>query len=194
MVTKNKNLESIFNDSAYDMTAVRKSQSWFTSEIKKLGTTTPQKVLRDGQLVSTLMPGNMYLFYYDPKHKDTLPYYDRFPLVLPFMKAKGGFYGLNFHYLPPILRVKLLDRLMMFSTTKTLTEQTRLRFKYQLIAGSSKFQWAQPCVKMYLNSHVQSRFVMVDPKDWVTAMMLPVERFVNANKYSVWRDSRRTFM
>lgn len=194
MVTKNKNLESIFNDSAYDMTAVKKSQSWFTSEIKKLGTTTPQKVLRDGQLVSTLMPGNMYLFYYDPKHKDTLPYYDRFPLVLPFRKAKGGFYGLNFHYLPPILRVKLLDRLMMFSTTKTLTEQTRLRFKYQLIAGSSKFQWAQPCVKMYLNSHVQSRFVMVDPKDWVTAMMLPVERFVNANKDSVWRDSRRTFM
>jgi hypothetical protein len=184
-------LESIFNDSAYDLTAAARSQQWFTTQIKKLSTATPQKVLRDGTLTSNMAPGGMYLFYYDPKHKDTLPYYDRFPLVLPFRKVKGGFYGLNFHYLPPLLRVKLLDRLMVFSNTKGITEQTRLNFKYQLIASSAKFAAAQPCVKMYLNSHVKSRFVMIEPKDWVTAMMLPVERFVGANKDSVWRDSRK---
>ena len=27
--------------------------------------------------------GNMYMFIYDPKHKETLPYYDRFPLIFP---------------------------------------------------------------------------------------------------------------
>ncbi len=184
-------LESIFNDSAYDITAAKKSQQWFTAQIKKLSTATPQKVLRDGTLTSTMVPGSMYLFYYDPKHKDTLPYYDRFPLVLPFRKVKGGFYGLNFHYLPPLLRVRLLDRLLQFSTTAGLTEQTRLRFKYQLIAGSAKFAAAQPCVKMYLNNHVMSRFVEINPNDWVTAMMLPVERFVGTSKENVWRDSKR---
>lgn len=184
-------LESIFNDSAYDMSAAKKSQQWFTSQIKKLSTATPQKVLRDASLTSTMIPGSMYLFFYDPKLKAELPYYDRFPLVLPFRKVKGGFYGLNFHYLPPLLRVKLLDRLLQFSTTAGITEETRLRFKYQLIAGSAKFAWAQPCVKMYLNNHVVSRFALIDPKDWVTAMLLPVERFVGANKDSVWRESRR---
>jgi hypothetical protein len=191
MATKSTGkLESIFNDSAYDLTAARKSQQWFTAQINKLSKATPQKVLRDGTIVSTMVPGSLYLFFYDPKHKDTLPYYDRFPLVLPFRKVKGGFYGLNFHYLPPLLRVKLLDKLMMFSTTPGLTETTRLKFKYQLIAGSAKFAAAAPCVKMYLNDHVVSRLVMIDPKDWVTAMMLPVERFTT-NKQTVWADSRK---
>ena len=40
---------------------------------------------------SRFMMGNMYLFAYDPKHKDTLPYYDRFPIIFPINKAKGGF-------------------------------------------------------------------------------------------------------
>lgn len=185
-------LESIFNDSAYDLSAAKKSQQWLTAQVQKLSKATPQQVLRDGNIVSTMVPGSLYLFFYDPKTKDTLPYYDRFPLVLPFRKVKGGFYGLNFHYIPPLMRVKLLDRLMMFSTTAGLTENTRIKFKYQLIAGSAKFSWAQPCVKMYLNNHIVSRFVQIDPKDWVTAMMLPVERFTT-NKQTVWQDSRKAF-
>jgi hypothetical protein len=185
-------LESIFNDSAYDLSAAKKSQQWLTAQVQKLSKATPQQVLRDGNIVSTMVPGSLYLFFYDPKTKDTLPYYDRFPLVLPFRKVKGGFYGLNFHYIPPLMRVKLLDRLMLFSTTAGLTENTRIKFKYQLIAGSAKFSWAQPCVKMYLNNHIVSRFVQIDPKDWVTAMMLPVERFTT-NKQTVWQDSRKAF-
>lgn len=193
MATQNKpgKLESIFNDSAYDITAAQKSQAWFTKQIKGLASVTPSQLLNSTNLVTNLMPGEMYLFYYDPKHKDTLPYYDRFPLVLPFRKVKGGFYGLNFHYLPPLLRVRLLDRLLMFSTTKGITESTRLRFKYQMIASSAKFAAAQPCVKMYLTNHVRSKFARIDPDHWVTAMMLPVERFTGASKETVWRDSKR---
>ena len=37
---------------------------------------------------SRFMMGNMYLFAYDPKHKDTLPYYDRFPLIFPINKSE----------------------------------------------------------------------------------------------------------
>lgn len=189
----NKSLESLYKERLYDLSATRKSQAWYTTEVRKLGRITPNQLLSNGNIVGQIMPGNLYMFLYDPKHKDTLPYYDRFPLVLPFRKVSGGFYGLNFHYLPPLLRVKLLDRLMLFSTTKGITEKTRINLKYQLIASSAKFAWAQPCVKMYLNDHVVSRFVKVDPDHWVTAMMLPVERFVKANKDSVWRNSRKTF-
>ena len=62
----------------------------------------------------------MNMFFYDPKHKDTLPYYDRFPLSVIIGPAKGGFYGLNLHYLPPVLRAKMLDALMDIATIKSM--------------------------------------------------------------------------
>lgn len=189
-----KSLESIFNDSAYDLTATKKSQQWFTAQIKALtNKTTPQTLLNSGKMTNTLQPGNMYMFLYDPKLKDELPYYDRFPLVLPFAKTPDGFLGLNFHYLPPLLRVRLLDRLMMYKNTKELTERTRLKFSYDLIAGAARFNIAQPCIKRYLSSHVQSRYALIPADQWVTAMLLPVERFTGANKEQVWRDSRNKF-
>lgn len=187
----NKSLESIFNDSAYDITATKKSQQWFTAQVKQLATaTTPQKLVNSGTLVSSLMPGNMYLFFYDPKTKETLPYYDRFPLVLPFEKTPDGFLGLNFHYLPPLLRVRLLERLLMFKNTKGLTDRTRLRFSYEAVATAAKFDLAKPCIKRYLSSHVRSRFSLIPANQWVTAMLLPVERFMKVNKEQVWRDSK----
>ena len=33
------------------------------------------------------------MFVYSPKHRNTLPYYDTFPLVLPIGGAAGGFLG-----------------------------------------------------------------------------------------------------
>ena len=186
-----KTLESIFNDSAYDITAVKKSQQWFTSQIRNFATApTPQKLSTSGNLTSTLMPGNMYLFFYDPKGKDTLPYYDRFPLVLPFAKTPDGFLGLNFHYLPPILRVRLLDRLMVFKNTKDMSEKTKLKFTYSVISNAAKFDLSKPCIKRYISSHVRSRFSLITPEQWVTAMLLPVERFEKVNKEQVWRDSK----
>ena len=35
--------------------------------------------------------GNLYYFYYDPKGRDDLDYYDRFPLVLTLEKYTDGF-------------------------------------------------------------------------------------------------------
>lgn len=187
-----KTLEQIFNDSAYDITATKKSQQWFTAQVKKLANaTTPQNLVNSGTLTNTLVPGNMYLFFYDPKTKDKLPYYDRFPLVLPYERTPDGFMGLNFHYLPPILRVRLLDRLMMFKTTKELNERTRLKFTYAVLNNASKFALAKPCIKRYITSHVRSRFSLISSEEWVTAMLLPVERFVGTSKEQVWRDSQR---
>ena len=47
--------------------------------------------------------GSMQMFFYDPKHKETLPYYDKVSFVNYIKTRKGGFLGLNLHYLPPIL-------------------------------------------------------------------------------------------
>jgi len=195
-MAKETKLVDVFERNKYDLhTAARKSRSWFEQQVSLLNrqALTPQKVLNGNpeQVVSNIIPGNLYMYVYDPKTKAELPYYDRFPLVFPFRATPDGFYGLNMHYLPYQLRVVLLDRLMIFKSNSRLDETTRLKYAWATIDGISKFAAAQPCVKQYLYGHVRSKFRKVPSSDWATAMMLPVERFIGASKEAVWSDSNK---
>lgn len=189
-------IKDVFEKNKYDLqTAALKSKSWFDQQVYQLSrqNITPPKVLNGNpdQTVSSVMPGHLYMYMYDPKLKAELPYYDRFPLVFPFSKTEDGFIGLNMHYLPYQLRMVLLDRLLQFRTNKRMDETTKLRYSWQAIDGMSKFAAAQPCVKRYLIGHVRSKFRRINADDWATAMLLPVERFVGASKEAVWQDSKR---
>lgn len=190
------NLQDIFKQNPYELKqASRRSISWFQQQALLLGKQkiTPNKVLKSdaSKLKNQIMPGSMYMFFYDPKHKETLPYYDRFPLVLPFEKTEDGFIGLNLHYIPYQQRTILLQRLMQFASNTKLNETTRLKYSWDLIRGASKFRWAEPCVKRYLNAHLRSSLRKIDASDWATAILLPVESFVGSSKAAVWAESMR---
>jgi hypothetical protein len=146
-----------------------------------------------GQLVSKIVPGRMYLFHYDPKHKDTLPYYDMFPLVLPYRIIPDGFYGLNLHYLPYLMRFKILSKLDEFTNNDNHDITTKVRLSWALLTSVSTLKPLQACVKHYLANHVQSRFLNIAYPDWVTASQLPVEQFVGATKTAVWKDSSKKY-
>lgn len=173
--------------------AATKSRTWFQQQVTLLSKQqiAPQTLIRSqaDKNVTRIVPGELYLFSYDAKHQDTLPYWDMFPLVFPFRKLNDGFIGLNMHYLPYDLRIHLLDRLMDFRTNSLLNENTRLKYSWATIQGVSRYSLASPCVHRYLLSHVQSSFKKIDAADWGTAMMLPVERFVGATKQRVWKES-----
>ncbi len=173
-----------------------KSSNWFRAQVRKMSgaaSLDPNQVMRgDASSKGTrIIPGNLYMYLYDPKHKDTLPYYDMFPMVFPFRQVKGGFYGLNLHYLPYDLRARLLDRLMEFRNNKFMDETTKLRMSWSTLGGMSQFALAQPCVKHYLYQHVRSPFKAVHSQDWATALTLPLQRFVGATPQQVWRDSMK---
>jgi hypothetical protein len=133
----------------------------------------------------------MYLFNYDAKHKDTLPYFDRFPLVFPFKKVKGGFYGINLHYLPLQYRARLMDALYDVTNNNRYDETTRLRISYDILNQASRFRYFKPCVKHYLTSQLRSRFLYIYPSEWDIALFLPLERFQGASKATVFKDSRQ---
>jgi len=135
--------------------------------------------------------GHMYMFAYDPKHKDTLPYYDRFPLIFPINKAKGGFLGINMHYLPPQLRAQLMDSLYTVVSNKRYDETTKLRLSYDVLSGASKFRLFKPTVKHYLTRQVRTRLVYINPTEWDVALFLPTQKFVGARQTKVWADSRK---
>lgn len=191
-----ENLLNVFKRNQYNLhNASRKSAAWFDQQLLliKKQQITPNKVMKSDshQLTSSLIPGNLYMFFYDAKTKDELPYWDRFPLTFPYKKLEDGFMGLNMHYLPYQLRAQLLDKLMTFANNQNLDATTRLKYSWALIDGVSKYKAAQPCIKRYLDSQVRSAYRKVDGNDWATAMLLPVESFVGANKQAVWTDSKR---
>lgn len=189
-------LQDVFDRHKYDLaTAAKKSRGWFERQVALLTKErlVPQKIIRGNveQITVRVRPGFLYLYGYDPKMKDTLPYYDRFPLVFPYRKTEDGFIGLNLHYLPYHFRIQLLDRLLVFRNNTRMDETTRLKYSWALIDGVSRYAAAQPCIKQYLMSHVKTQFRQINADDWATAMMLPVEGFVNATKQQVWADSKR---
>lgn len=171
----------------------RSSFRWYQDMIRKLGLNNIEagKVMRSniGEFVTNVQIGGMYLFMYDPKTAETLPYYDTAPLVMVFRKVQDGFFGLNLHYLPPLLRMRLLEKLMDIHEGN-LTENTRLKLSWRFLNNASQFPGFQPCVKRYLYDHVQSRVMKVYPMDWRKAIMLPIENFEKASRTKVFNDSR----
>ena len=140
--------------------------------------------------VTSLDPGGMYMYYYDPKTKDKLPYYDRFPLVLVVEFLSDGFYGLNLHYLPPSMRKALLTKLLTLANNRLYNDTTRLIMSYQLSAGTRRYKEFAPTFKRYLYSHVQTKFVPIDIREWDLAINLPTAKFTKKGTGTVWKDSR----
>lgn len=177
------------------------AREWYRDQAKNVARTNRNrsqgdKLIRelrseeDRRQDTRFMMGNMYLFAYDPKHKDTLPYYDRFPLIFPINKAKGGFLGINMHYLPPILRAKLMDQLYTVLTNKRFDDTTRLSASYKILNSAAKFKEFAPCVKHYLSAHVRTKPAYINPAEWDIALFLPTQKFVGATANEVYRDSR----
>lgn len=168
----------------------QKSRDWYRERARDVLRLNPQDVIDIANKTrQNVALGNMYLFRYDPKTKETLPFWDMFPLIFPFDYAKGGFYGINLHYLPHLLRATLMDRL--YSLTKQpITESSRLELSYKTLKGASKFRYIEPCVKHYLYNHVRSNFMKIPAPDWDIALFLPLERFQKASRSTVFSDSR----
>ena len=170
-----------------------KARDWLRSKIGELKPT-PATLMRDKErLRNTQFIGGMFFFYYDPKTKDSLPYYDRFPLVIPIERYPDGFLGLNLHYIHPKQRIILLDKLSAYKTNKKYDATTKLRLSYDLLKRAAKAFEMNPCIKRYLANHVESRFIEITADEWDIAALLPVSQFVGASESKVWADSRKKF-
>lgn len=169
------------------------AREWFRETAGKMRNLNERSLMRGDQsrLTTTPIIGSMYMFYYDPKYKEELAYYDRFPLIFPFRKVPGGFYGLNLHYLPLPLRARLMDGLYDYANNTRYDESTKIKMNYQLLTNVSKMRFFAPCVKHYLNEHVRSKFMYVYPSEWDIALFLPTERFAKKSKTQVWAESKR---
>lgn len=169
----------------------KESMRWFRTRVSQIKSVSRQQLLKDARQRKKPFFGGMFMYFYDPKHKKTLPFYDRFPLCIPVEPAKGGFYGLNLHYLPHTLRAQFLDALYDTTNNDKFDASTRFKLTYNLLKGISGKPYYKACYKHYLSDHVKSSFAVVDSADWEIAIFLPTESFRKSDVSSVWKDSRK---
>ena len=164
-------------DKILDKTTGPKSYDWYRKQVRSMTTPGARSLIRSGK--ATLRPkyGIMNLFGYDPKHKATLPYYDTFPLIFPLEPAKGGFIGLNFHYLRPGARAAFLRSLANTTTDNKFDKKTRYRINWR------NNEFMRKTAKHYLFNQVRTSFLNITAEEMAIAIFLPVARFKKGSPY-----------
>ena len=155
------------------------SINWYKKKVADLSNRiSAARLMRDNKLKKAPTFNKLHFFRYDPKLKATLPYYDTFPLVMPIQSAKGGFLGINFHYLPIPLRMWLLETF----------DKRGFRGDYRKLKNIRE---VKPTIKHYLRRQFVSGFLELEEDDYAPAIFMPVAQFRKASASQVWRDSRR---
>ena len=133
--------------------------------------------------------GKVYSFNYAAKNAKTLPYYDRYPMVLIIRRdgKKGYFDGINLHYVNPYYREILLrgiSHLHISGSDRYLVNEFR--------ETVSKFvqRIFRPCYHRYRMDHVRNMRYLPIPG------ILPVhfgavkdQTFIKSGLQRVWMDS-----
>ena len=130
-------------------------------------------------------------------------FYDKFPVVIVTDIYEGNkdmyLEGINIHYLAPLDRARLLDRLL----DKTDGANFDIQHLYTTIKMMSRGH--HPGFKKYAFSNIQSRLAQITEDEWEIATFLPTSEFVNIknkrglsklsegapNKNQVYRWSKR---
>ena len=180
--------------SVFDRIKVRagdadRSATWYRSQVNRIASgKTAGQLFREGKLQARPSVGRLNLFGYNPKLRAKLPYYDIFPLVLPLEPIKGGFMGMNFHYLPPLLRFRLLERMQARASDRRFDSKTKFEVNYDDVKN---IKIVKPTIKKYLYAYVQTGFLRINADDAAVAIYLPVQRFKKAPEATVYADSRK---
>tara|TARA_B100000745_G_scaffold271173_1_gene198407 strand:- start:3 stop:593 length:591 start_codon:yes stop_codon:yes gene_type:complete len=192
---------NIYNQNRTNATSAVNAIDWYRENVDDLMQLTPRNVINPekdkliGYSVATrnalMWIGKMFFLFYNPKNKLTLPYYDKFPLVMPIHTYSNGFLGLNFHYLSPPQRSILLENLLTLRNNQEMDETTRIRLKYGILKKTAKYKHHKPTIKRYLTQHIKGRLLPVEPENWMTSILLPVAQFENATDQTVWNESKR---
>ena len=177
------------------------SKKWFAAQLQDFAAysqkRSPDDVFNEKKRIAGVskqpdsLIGQMVMYYYSPKHADTLPFYDTFPLgIIVGPVGNDKIASLNLHYLPPVLRASFLDNLLDVLTTENITKQSRFDITYAMLKGVSKYKYYAPCYKHYLTTHIKSNVKIISPDYWIRSVFLDTAQFKKASKGEVYKWSR----
>lgn len=152
----------------------------------------PTDIVKDKSRNSSPEIGGMFMFQYDPKHKNTLSYYDTNPLVLVIDQNQDGFMGLNFHYIRNMHKALLLNALYNYEVYSIKHKETIINISYNVLKSASALRYYKPTLKRYLYKNMIGSFsYRVHPSEWPLALFLPTQNFMKASYSEVLKNSSR---
>lgn len=151
-----------------------KSKEKFRRQVStKSHLTNIEAITKNLPSVGKLKPGLLVTYEYDPKLKDSLPYWDRYPLIFVINVNKDGWIGLNVHYLHPAQRSKLF-------------------YDYQKTGKAFiEHDVSKKALKKYLAKHVVTKPKEIPSYLWEIAIQLPYEDFQGMSSRGVWNQTSR---
>ena len=181
---KNFNLKANFDGMTPE------SLKWFREYVtKNLARSNHRLAMATGTQTLQPKPGFLYAYMYDPKYKDTLPYYDTCPLILCLDVYKDGWLGINMHYMPPKIRQIMFEQLLDTLNKPSFDEKTKFKINWAKLKHFAKHKFIAHGCKRYLTSHLVTPLSKIDPKYWEIVIYLPTARFEKATIREVWRDA-----
>jgi len=148
---------------------IAKSVGWLNSTLAKVLHTKKS---------SAVKVGKMYTFAYAPIGAETLPYWDRFPLVIVLEIRKHTIVGINIHYIPMKDRIKILKKLVGSASTTGLSVKSKLQSAFADIKKIPKYNYM---IKQYHGAGVKSAILEIPGNEWGQAVTLPYANFVSGD-------------
>lgn len=152
-----------------------------------------------------LQIGTIYTFQYDPKYKDKLSFYDNYPinLIMGHIETKDGKmnpYGINLSYIPPPIRIKILDKFIdifevqidnnrkLISDISTLfnhPQKDHIPITYKvakMVLKDSGFEYA---IRSYIYSRIESDPKIITYDEWYRTCLFSSQYIKGLNLASI---------
>jgi len=129
-------------------------------------------------------PGYIYSYKYDPKYRDTLAYYDGFPLIIFLKFVKGGFYGLNIHFTPMKIREKMFKQ---FKYKQGKKEEIRSESVWTSL--NTVRRYFPVIIRRYLTGHIRGRIIAIPPTKYTVEELknFPTEKFFKLSSNEIFK-------
>lgn len=126
------------------------------------------------------IPGNLIFTSYNAKYKENT--YDKTPLILILRKGTRHTLGLNFHWIPLRMRLKLIKTILKLNK-QNIKNNKPLEFSYKELKPMLKGLGYAPCIRLYINKRLGHTGVIIKPERLIQVARLKTESFTNG-RYS----------
>lgn len=154
---------------------------WINEKAMDLTAGHVQKTLLNSDRGGNSIVGNLYFFKYEPKLKQTLDVYDKYPMAFPIKIYRDGFLGVNMHYLPVGERKLFVKNVNEFKSTLSKSgERSKVNAEYITLLEQSKriYKIMPEAVHRYLNGYTRSRFIKILPEEYDKAVQLKIDEWI----------------
>ncbi len=182
---KTEELKELINETVNLLGSTNQTYTKIIQFLQSLGVLSQPKQILNGQLL---------FFKYHPINEafiKTSNPYDQYPLIFVTEVHRGGFQGINLHYLSPQHRKILFDLLIKNIPIIKGGEirSNRIKTNYDVLSSKKILRLFKPCYRQYRWEGLLKRPTVIPFQFWETLIESNTQRFVLGKKEQIHRQS-----